>query len=92
MVGFFTDDAVYIDGPRGTYLGIDAIKAELQSIVQMVPSTTAHVKALGVSGNTVMMERVDVFETQGKSSTWKSQACLKSMTVGGSSVGVITTT
>jgi limonene-1,2-epoxide hydrolase len=33
MVGFFTDDAVYIDGPRGTYRGIDAIKAELQSIV-----------------------------------------------------------
>jgi limonene-1,2-epoxide hydrolase len=67
MSGFFTDDAVYIDGPRGTYRGIDAIKAELQSIVQMVPSTTAHVKALSVSGNTVMVERVDVFETQGKS-------------------------
>jgi limonene-1,2-epoxide hydrolase len=33
----------------------------------MVPSTTAHVKALSVSGNTVMVERVDVFETQGKS-------------------------
>ena len=67
MAGFFTDDAVYTDGPRGTYRGIDAIKAAFQSIVEMVPSTTAHVKALSVSGNTVMVERIDVFEMQGKS-------------------------
>jgi limonene-1,2-epoxide hydrolase len=67
LMGFFTEDAVYTDGPRGTYRGIDAIKAELQSMVQMVPSTTADIKNLVVSGGIVMVERVDIFEMQGKS-------------------------
>jgi limonene-1,2-epoxide hydrolase len=66
LVGFFSDDAVYTDGPRGTYQGIDAIRAELQAMAQMVPSTTADVKNLIASGETVMVERVDVFEMMGK--------------------------
>ena len=66
MVGFFSRDAVYTDGPRGTYRGIDAIRAELESMVQLVPSTTAEVKNLVVSGSTAMVERVDIFEMQGK--------------------------
>jgi limonene-1,2-epoxide hydrolase len=67
LMGFFNEDAVYTDGPRGTFRGIDTIKAELQSMVQMVPSTTADIKNLVVSDGTVMVERVDIFEMQGKS-------------------------
>jgi hypothetical protein len=59
---------------------------------QIVPTTTADVKYLAVSGPTVMVERVDIFEMQGKSFDVKSPACLKSMATGGSSVGAITTT
>jgi limonene-1,2-epoxide hydrolase len=66
LVGFFSDDAVYIDGPRGVHRGIDAIRAELQATVSMVPSTTVDVKSLAASEGTVMMERVDNFEVGGK--------------------------
>jgi limonene-1,2-epoxide hydrolase len=36
-------------------------------MAQMVPSTTADIKNLVVSGGIVMVERVDIFEMQGKS-------------------------
>jgi limonene-1,2-epoxide hydrolase len=66
LVGFISDDAIYTDGPRGTHSGIDAIKAELQSMVKMVPSTTIDVRTLVANGDTVFTERVDNFEVQGK--------------------------
>jgi limonene-1,2-epoxide hydrolase len=66
MMSFFSEDAVYTDGPRGTYRGVDAIRAETEAILQLVPSTTADVKQLVARGNTVMVERVDIFEMQGK--------------------------
>jgi limonene-1,2-epoxide hydrolase len=66
MVTFFSADAVYTDGPRGTYRGVDAIRAELESMGQLVPSTRADVKVLVVNGDTVMVERVDIFQMQGK--------------------------
>jgi limonene-1,2-epoxide hydrolase len=66
MVSFLGDDAVWTDGPRGVFRGIDAIRAELQSVVKMVPSTTVDVKALVANAGTVMIERVDKFEVQGK--------------------------
>ncbi len=30
LVGFFSDDAVWIDGPRGVHRGLDAIRTELE--------------------------------------------------------------
>jgi limonene-1,2-epoxide hydrolase len=66
IVAFFSDDAVYADGPRGTYRGAEAIKAEMLSLLEMVPSTTADVKNLVASGGLVMVERVDIFEMAGK--------------------------
>ena len=66
LVGFFSDGAVYIDGPRGVHRGIDAIKAEFQLTVSMVPSTTVDIKSLAASEGTVMTERVDNFEVGGK--------------------------
>ena len=67
LVSFFSDDAVWTDGPRGTYRGVDAIRAEIESQVQLVPSLTVEVKNLVATGGTVMVERADTFETQGKS-------------------------
>ena len=66
LVSFISDDAVYTDGPRGTHHGIDAIKTELQSFVKAAPSTIVDVKTLVSDGGTVMLERVDNFEIQGK--------------------------
>jgi limonene-1,2-epoxide hydrolase len=65
LLSFIDDDAVYTDGPRGTHHGIDAIKAELQSLMKVIPSTTVDVKTLVADGRTVMVERVDNFEIQG---------------------------
>jgi limonene-1,2-epoxide hydrolase len=67
LVSFFSDDAVWTDGPRGTYRGVTAIRAEIESQVQLVPSLMVEVKNLVSTGGTVMVERVDTFETQGKS-------------------------
>ena len=66
IAGFFSEDAEYIDGPRGVHRGIDAIRAEFHSIFAMVPSTTVDIKAIAVSGRTVLTERVDNFEVGGK--------------------------
>ncbi len=67
MIGFFSDDAVFIDGPRGVHTGIIAIRTELQSMLAMVPNTTLDIKALASSGGTVLTERVDTCEIAGKS-------------------------
>jgi limonene-1,2-epoxide hydrolase len=67
LVSFFSADAVWTDGPRGAYRGVDAIRAEIESQVQLVPSLTVEVKNLVATGGTVMVERADTFETQGKS-------------------------
>ncbi|HTQ20239.1 nuclear transport factor 2 family protein [Mycobacterium sp.] len=67
LVSFFGADAVWTDGPRGTYRGADAIRAEIEAQVQLVPSITVEVRNLVASGGTVMVERADVFEIQGKS-------------------------
>ena len=39
MVGLFTHDAVYTDGPRGVHRGIDTIRAEFEEFGKIVPST-----------------------------------------------------
>ena len=54
VIGFFSDDAIYIDGPRGVHTGIDAIRAELLSFLAMAPNTTMDIKTLAASGGTVL--------------------------------------
>ena len=66
LVSFFSDDAVYTDGPRGVHHGIDAIRAELGAMVKIVPSTSIDIKKLVAKGGTVMVERVDNFKLGGK--------------------------
>ena len=70
LISFFNDEAVYIDGPRGVHRGIEAIRSEFASQVQMVPSTTVDIKipvANGgaVAGNPIEHEEVGVFEIDG---------------------------
>lgn len=67
LVKLFREDAVYTDGPRGTYRGVDEISGELQSQAKAVSSISVEIKALVSNGDTVMVERVDRFETRGKS-------------------------
>jgi len=66
LVSFISDDAVFTDGPRGVHHGIDAIRAELETMVKVVPSTSVDIKKLVASGGTVMVERVDSFKLGGK--------------------------
>ncbi|WP_418005928.1 nuclear transport factor 2 family protein [Mycobacterium sp. PDNC021] len=63
---FFSHDAVYIDGPRGVHRGTDAIQTEFQTVRSMAPNVTVDIKALAVSGSTVLTERVDSFEINGE--------------------------
>ena len=66
VVSFLSDDAVYTDGPRGVHRGVDAIRAELDAALKLVPSTRVDIKALVADGSTVMVERVDNFDIAGK--------------------------
>ena len=66
LVSFFSDDAVYTDPARGVHHGIDAIRAELGTMVKIVPSTSIDIKKLVAEGGTVMVERVDSFKLGGK--------------------------
>ncbi|OBA82670.1 hypothetical protein A9W99_11200 [Mycobacterium sp. 1164966.3] len=65
LASYFSDDAVFIDGPRGIHEGIDAIRTEMQSMA-MLSSFSVEIRALVASGGTVMTERVDTFGIQGK--------------------------
>ncbi|OBA82671.1 hypothetical protein A9W99_11205 [Mycobacterium sp. 1164966.3] len=62
LIGFFTEDAVWTDGHNEPLKGVDAIRAQLQVVAALVPSTTADINGLLASGSTVMVERVDIFE------------------------------
>ena len=65
LVSFFADDAVYIDGPRATHRGVDAIRTEIASQVRMIPTAIVDVTALVERDGVVMIERVDNFEVAG---------------------------
>ena len=66
VVSFLSDKAVYTDGPRGVYRGVDAIRAGLDVMLKMVPSTKVDIKTLVANAGTVMVERVDNFEIAGR--------------------------
>ena len=72
VIGFFSDDAVYIDGPRGVHRGIKALRTELQSQLAMVPNTTVYIKSVAASGGSVLTERVDNCEIAGKTVGFES--------------------
>jgi limonene-1,2-epoxide hydrolase len=67
LVGFFSDDAVFIDGPRGVHRGIDAIRSELDAEISMdFGGAKIDVNTLVAQGGTVMMEGVENYRIGGK--------------------------
>jgi limonene-1,2-epoxide hydrolase len=67
LVGFFSDDAVFIDGPRGVHRGADAIRSEFEAELAMgFGSIAIDVKSLVANGGTVMMEGVENYRIGGK--------------------------
>jgi limonene-1,2-epoxide hydrolase len=67
LASFFRADGVYVDGPRGEYHGIDAIKAEFEKQLAMgFDGVPIEVKLLVADGPIVMAERVDRFTLGGK--------------------------
>jgi limonene-1,2-epoxide hydrolase len=66
MATYFADDAVYINGPFGSFRGVDAIRAHLQAQIDAVRSESIDVTSLVADGGTVMMERVDTVSVGGK--------------------------
>jgi limonene-1,2-epoxide hydrolase len=67
LAEFFSDDAVYVDDPRGVHRGCDAIKSEIEKQLAMgFTELVMHVKMLIADCGTVMMERQDSFKIAGK--------------------------
>ncbi len=67
LVGFFSDDAVFIDGPRGVHRGKEAIRFEFEAELAMGFETIKiDVNSLVASGGIVMMEGVENYIIGGK--------------------------
>ena len=67
LVGFFSDDAVFIDGPRGLHRGKQAIRSEFEAELAMgFESIKIDVNSLVANGATVMMEGVENYIIGGK--------------------------
>jgi limonene-1,2-epoxide hydrolase len=67
ILSFFTDDAEYHNVPMGPAAkGKDAIKAVINSFLPMAKSVEFKVLRSAAAGNTVLNERVDIFDMGGK--------------------------
>jgi limonene-1,2-epoxide hydrolase len=66
IVSFFTEDAVYIDGPRGEHRGIGAITDEFKKQLNMgFGPIKVEYKRIVSDDRTVMAELLDTFEVAG---------------------------
>jgi limonene-1,2-epoxide hydrolase len=61
VIAFFTEDAVYHNIPLDPVVGPAAIRATLESFTGAVESLEFRMLAIAANGNTVLTERVDVF-------------------------------
>ena len=67
LVSFFSDDAVFLDGPRGVHRGVDAIRSELEAEFAMgFGNVKIDVHSLVADGGTVMMEGTENYLIGGK--------------------------
>jgi len=66
LVAFFTPDAVYHNIPIAPVVGREAIEATLGQFVTPATMVEFDVKAIAVTGNKVLTERIDRFEMGGK--------------------------
>ena len=64
--GFFSDDAVWVDGPQGVREGAEAIKTEIASQLQAVGGVRVDVRTLLNEGRTVMVEQVSNSTVKGR--------------------------
>jgi limonene-1,2-epoxide hydrolase len=65
LAAFFSDDAVYIDGPLATHDGRAAISAEIHAQVKRFRSVLMDIVTIVSDGATVMTEEIDHFELAG---------------------------
>jgi limonene-1,2-epoxide hydrolase len=64
---FFSDDALFIDGPRVVHRGVDAIRSELESELAMgFGNVKIDVHSLISDGGNVMMEGTENYRIGGK--------------------------
>jgi limonene-1,2-epoxide hydrolase len=67
LVGFFSDDAVFFDGPRGVHRGKDAIRSEFEAELAMgFESIKIDVHSLVANAGIVMMQGVENYIIGGK--------------------------
>lgn len=64
---FFTEDAVYCNGPLEPVIGRVAILATLESFMELAGSVSVDVVHAIADGHLVMTERVDYFESDDRS-------------------------
>jgi limonene-1,2-epoxide hydrolase len=62
IVGYFTDDAVYHNIPVDPVVGPEQIRATIEGFSGGVESIEFRVLAIAGDGDTVLTERVDVFQ------------------------------
>jgi limonene-1,2-epoxide hydrolase len=58
LYGFFAQDAVWVDGPRGVRRGAESIAAEITAQIAAVGGVTVDVVSLLTDGRTAMVEQV----------------------------------
>jgi limonene-1,2-epoxide hydrolase len=61
ILAFFTADAVYHNIPIAPVVGVDAIRATLESFTGGVEKVEFRVGNIAASGNVVLTERIDAF-------------------------------
>jgi limonene-1,2-epoxide hydrolase len=66
-MAFFDEHSVYTDGPRGVYQGVEAIRKALAPMVTVAPTVTRNVRSVTGNETTVIFERTDHVERDGKS-------------------------
>ncbi|HXW82775.1 MAG TPA: limonene-1,2-epoxide hydrolase family protein [Candidatus Binataceae bacterium] len=66
LLAFFTDDAVYHNIPLQPAKGKEAIRAAINTFLPLAKSVEFKVLHSAAAGNTVINERVDIFDMNGK--------------------------
>lgn len=74
---FFSPEAVYTDGPRGVYRGVEAIRAALEPMMTVAPTVSRNVKSVASGDTTVMIERVDRFQRDSRSVEYEIAAAVE---------------
>ena len=69
LASYFSEDAVYHNGPLPPVHGLDAIVAEIASFMEMGGDVGVDIVRMVADGPTVMVERVDHFTRDGQTAS-----------------------